>query len=656
MPPGPVMLQMMAAARRQMRGAASGLEAHSSTRAFAEAYRPIPGRGEAVDFTRYSHLRDPYEDNAHTLVTMAGAQTGKTSKLLWRLLRHAVMDWGGHVGVYYPDDRTAEKNSMRFEEFAKAIDAFRPFFGRGDEIRTGRDNLSVRTFGATTLYFQSIEGKSTTESTPMSVVFFDELRWMRANRVRLAEERTSGQDAMKVYVVKAGTALHPNSDIHAAFMAGDQRFFHSDCRCPGGVSLSETFPECVVDLQGATLETKREVDRACVLAGVPYCGVSDEERREFGEGVLRCPRCGTYLLRPRDGWWLAHNPGGAIHSYQFSQMLSPQMSGPRLAQKLHRPSSGIIDMASMYRDVAGMPYVGSEDLGITHERLVSMVRTDLIWPANMSLEWRRANVANTAMGIDHMKGYNCVWIKQMAPNGKARTVHLEVAHGDNPWVRCGVLMDEYDVTCCVVEEGPNYNEALRFADAFPSRVYLMHFSNGRSGDMAKWKQPSKAIRGEEISSTRYVVTVNQDRAMQWSMDWLQRRGAEFPDPRGLVQKLKKKGGKVVFSPELRDGAWEPAAILEEAVWPHLEAVAFAKRFRDGAEDGDVGARYDKEFTPIGMDPHFAHAGMMADLALMQIGGIAPEQDYAQPEVGGLEDRRVSDDEIRRMLAGTGPRR
>lgn len=650
LPTGPQLLQMVAAVQKAQSSRKRPIKSTRSPYEFSQQYRPIHGRGEPVNFKRYPHLADLYRDIARNVVVMAGAQSGKTLWQYERTLWSAVEFWGRHIGIYYPDNGTAQKNSLRFEEVAKSRHVLGKLFGASDDVRSGSDSLRLRTLGPSTLYFQSIEGKATTESTPMTVVLFDELRSMSKDSVRRAEERTSGQEAP--HIIKVSTAAWPNSDIHAAFKQGDQKFFHSECRCPDGVSLSEVFPDCVVDLKGATPELKRKVEHACTMAGVPYCGVSDEDLATYGPGILMCPTCGTFILNPRDGWWVPHNPDSPVSSWQFAQMLNPVMSGPRLAQKLWRPASGVPDMGSMYRDVAGMPYIGAEDRPLSRDLLESIVRTDLIWPANQNLAWRRKFMTNTAMGIDHMKGYNCIWIKQRAPNGKARTVHLEVAHGGNPWVRCGQLMHEYDVGLCVIEEGPNYNEALAFADAFKGRVYLLHYSPNRGGDLARWRLPSRSVKGDEVRSTRYVVTVNQDRAMQWSIGQWQRRAQEMPPPtgeRGLYARLKTKDGRVVFSPELLDGEWNPVSMAEDVIFPHLEAVAFMKDYRDkeGEKSGD--GRYDLKFQPIGMDPHFALAGMMADLALSRLGGIDVAEDYSQPHVTDTAEDAMSAEEIRARL-------
>lgn len=652
-------LQIVAAANQAQRAKSSGIQPYANVREFAEAYRPSPGRGEPVNFAKYNHLRAIYEDVARSIVLMAGAQSGKTLLMLWLLLWHAVKRWGGHIGAYYPDDRTAGKNSDRFEMFAKSIDRFRNLIGSGDETRGGKDNVSVRSLGPSTLYFQSVAGKSTTESTPMSVILFDELRSMDYRLVRRAEERLSGQDILDRAMVKASTAQLPNSNIHAAFLMGDQRFFHTDCKCADGVALSEVFPDCVVDLNGATPELRRKVEHASTMAGLPYCGVSDEVRAEAGDGMLMCPRCGMWIFRPRDGWWEQHNPGAAIHSWQFSQMHSPTVTAPELAMKIHRPASGIVDLQSMFNDVAGMPYLGRDGQPLSRDLLAGMVRTDLVWPATQSPTWRRANMKNCAMGIDHMKGFSLVWIKHWAPNGKARTVHVEVAFGEDPWVRCAVLMDDYDVQCCVIEEGPNYNEALRFADTFPGRVWLLHYSSSPTGPMMRWGQRSKAIRGEEVKTTRYTVIGNQDRLMQWMCGRMLKRENEWPHPRGLIQVLPRSQGKVKLTPDMNAGPHEPAFALEDVAFPDLEAVAFSKKYREAdGEDAEGGGRYDLEFVPIGRDPHSALACMMADLALSKIqGGMLPEQDYAQPfsEEGGIEvdGQTMTEEELIRRIQAMG---
>lgn len=585
----------------------------------------LPPAGEPVDFDRYSHLKDLAEDTHPHIIAMAGAQTGKSSWMLTSLLRFGVLHWGSFFGAYYPNQKLANDfSTLRFAPFVRSNKEIAEYLGTDTAEIQGVDSVTIRTLGPTAFLFLTTRGLTSTEGFPLKGIFLDEVRRMKGDDVHRVMMRI---EAQRDPVVIAGSTAHwPDSDIHAMFKAGDQRFFHTACKCPEGCVLALTFPDCVVDLKGASPEFVRKVEHAYATAGLPFCGVSDRELERFGAGIFVCPRCGTVLTHPRRGWWEQHNPGVYVHSYQFPQMLSPASSAPKCAQQLHRPTTPM-DLQEAYNSMAGMPFISSESTPVHLEHLQSCVNPDLRWAMTMSEAWRRENVTRSAMGIDHMGGYICAVIKGQAPNGKHRDLHVEVISGDptkgeDAWFRVYQLMLAFDVSVCVVEDGPNYNESLRFATAFPGRVWLLAYSGGDSV-MVDWKDRRKLpanLKGDDDTKFKYRVMVHRVKAMQWSLARWRTRDNETPHPMGLIQELPVAGGKPQLTPNLRAGHLEPVAIALDVYWEHLMRTGFEKVYEDeGSSD-----RHKLDIKGVGVaDPHFSFSGLMADVALSRIVGNSP---------------------------------
>lgn len=576
-------------------------------------------------FYGWSHLTEPYEDDHPVQVYMAGAQSGKSIRVMVRILRAALESWGGLYGYYFPDFHLPRAfSSTRFVPFVNSSPDLAKWLGAAVDDQDGIENALTMTLGASTLFFLSIAGRSTTEGLPMRGLFFDEVRRMAAGDIQRAEERDSAQ--LDPINFKVSTAYYPDSDIHSHFLLTDQRHFHTFCKCPGGCVLSLSFPDCIVEIP-ATGDFRRAVEHAYVHAGLPYLGMRGDELARYGEAVYLCPKCGTILTNPRDGWWEPHNPGAYGHGYQMPQMLSPVYPAARAFRKMTTAT----DKREILNSLVGLPYLDPDAVPVQHSHLMSCVESSLTWAAKKSETWRRRNLKRTAMGIDAMGGYNCIVIKELATSGKYRTIHIEIAHGDDPWLRCRELMVEYDVFVCVTDCNPHWNEAHRFAKDFEGRIWLAHYSGGESplvswGDRAR--APESQRKAGREAGFKYTVAIHRTRGLQWSLKrWVNRRN-EVPDPGSLIQTLPVQNGKVILTPGLRAGRMTPTPICSDVYFVHQQKVAFEKTY--APEDTKKIGPFAYGAVHIGLDPHFAHANLYADIALARVG--APQWSEGQEGV------------------------
>lgn len=573
--------------------------------------------GRSYDFDAYKHMLPVFEDEHPEQTIMAGAQTGKSGRVLARLIRAGLQHWGSMLGYYFPDYHLPRAfSSQRFKPMVLSSPALAGWLGTQTSGRKGTDNVLTRNLGPTTFYFLSVGGKTATEGLPLKGVFFDEVRRMSQADVELAMERYSAQ--VDPLDFKVSTAKFPDSDIHHYFQQGDQRYFHSVCGCADGVVLSLTFPNCVADLRSATPALKHKVAHAFEHAGLPYLGMTGSDRIKYPEAAYVCPRCGEVIVDPREGWWEPHNHGAWVHSYQLPQILSPTYPAGRVLKK----SLNMTDKAEFYNSGLGLPYIDAEALPVTQEDLDNSVRPTLRWPIKEDARWRKRYVRDCAMGIDQMGGYNCCVIKQASPNGKWRTVHLEVVHGDDPWRRCAELMELFDVRLCVADQNPNFNEARRFAKAFVGRVYLASYSQWTGADgndpMVQWgpARMPKSQRGRE-TAFKHTVRINRTKGLQWSLQRWPEAKNETPHPDGLVQYLPVDSkGRALLVPGLSRGSWTNVPICRRVYWYHQTRVAFVQQYT--SDDAKRRGQFKLEAVHIGIDPHFAHSELYANVAMDRI--------------------------------------
>ncbi len=596
---------------------------------FVERYSlKIEGKPFALR-TNYSHLIDLYEDDHRGQVIMAGAQTGKSAFLMAMLARMAIVDWGSMFGYYFPDFHLPKAfSSKRFAPFLASSPVLRPFLGATRTDGTdGSNNVLTRTFGPSTWFFLSVKGKTATEGLPMKGVAFDEVRRMMAGDVQRAEERTSAQT--NPWNIKVSTANYPEEDIHGYFLKGDQRHFHTECRCTDGVVLSHCWPDCVIDMRDASPELRRKVDHVFTMACVDNYGVAPEDAGRYPDAVYVCPKCGDIIVDPRRGFWREHKLGRWTHSWQLPQMLSHTYPAGRVWKEFTDPNGGVLDIQEFYNSKLGLPYIDKETRGATIEDCLTCVDNESVWSQKMGREWRRANMKNTALGADCQAGYHCVVIKTRTASGKYRTVHVEVCddptEGFDPWRRVAQLMLEYDVKVAVIDGAPHWNEAKRFQQAFPGRVWLASYhdeqsSKGRSA-LIRWSdRKGTGQRGDEVLD-KGRVSINRTLGLRWSLRRWRNRLNVIGNPDTLIQELPIQAGKVVFASGLR-GRRSPVAIVRAVYLDHQTRVAFRKEYAD--EDAKRTGSWKFKAEHIGIDPHFAHAELYCNAAMSRIMGREPE--------------------------------
>jgi len=300
-----------------------------------------------------------------------------------------------------------------------------------------------------------------------------------------------------------------------------------------------------------------------------------------------------YIEDPQIGELVVKNPNAQmnIRSFLLPRTISPRMTPRLCAEAWARAKTGD-QKKSFYNRVLARPYIDAEQLPVTMLHCLAAAEAGRL----AGVVWKKS-AKFTFMGIDQMGGFNAVIIKERLPDGRQAVIHVEAVFDDDPFARCAELMAVYGVQVCVVEQLPNVNDARRFANKFPGRCFLAGYHDLRD-DFMKWgdDMTKSDRRTVEDERTRRTVTLNQYKCMQTTLYRVRDAICLFANPDELVQEVIE-GGAPLRMPILRD--W---------VFVHLTKTALIVEQKE--DERKPRARVMK----IGIDPHFAFAMMLCDVA------------------------------------------
>jgi hypothetical protein len=213
------------------------------------------------------------------------------------------------------------------------------------------------------------------------------------------------------------------------------------------------------------------------------------------------------------------------------------------------------------------------------------------------------------MGVDCMMSLNVVTILGLDKDNKFQIIHVEwidtksnrYRTGDSepsPFERLYKLMDIYNVDVCCIDQLPNTNEALQFAQAFPGRVYLTLFRDG-VGEMVSWADKEKVTQKRAGDSTKYKYRciLNKYQAFEYMFGCWKRRRIVMPPPRALVQDVRNSRGEF------------EATFMGELFFRQMMSL-LKEKYNENADTGD----YKMRWVYVGDDPHLADSLVLAVFA------------------------------------------
>jgi len=457
----------------------------------------------------------------------------------------------------------------------------------------------------------------TTESRPLDAIIYDEVQEMDLGDMAKSDERLSASP-LRV-ILRTSTANINGADIDYYHELSDQRAFHTDCGCEDGVVLADcwhpqTGPTCIDKLKPTNLNPALPRDEAFYVC--PTCGTV------LGTGgAERDPASKLIVgdMRVYQGSFAAHATKNAPRiGVSYPQMLSPRQTAGRILEKWIRRT----DTGHFYRRTLAKPYTDPNTVPITEAICQAAERSDLRW-VRPGEPVDRKRLVGIFLGIDHMKHDNHIVVKGVDPDtGKLRYLWLEVVQGDDPFKRTAEIMRRFRVDIACLEESPNLNEAWQFATEFPGRVFIARY-NELPAELVAWGDRPRERAGEKKTQDdariKWTVSVDQYRMMSWSLGaWVNGR-VETPPAVQLTQRLRTDQGE-------RD-----VAVARE-FWTHLQRIALVYEPVKQKEGEEHARKLRRAVKKIRIDPHFAFANMLCDVALIRRFGS--DSFLAVDQVGG----------------------
>jgi hypothetical protein len=537
----------------------------------------------------YEAIPSRREDAFQTmLIIMKATQLGLT---VWEVLADLYMacKWEPvTIGLFLPDQQTAiKKSEHRFMRMVRtAPELYKLLTERKDKGASRRPvegNVLTRTIRDSILMFLWTSGKVTTESFPMDIVSLDEVQEMALHEIDKVMERMGDSDIQ--FALLLSTANMPDLDIDFWYKLGTQEVWHTLCRACGAFSdLSDpagTFPDKSIAYNDGTDPRYKKAPRS--------------------EYIWTCPACRAWIPDPQDGKVIAQNPGAGPkkRSFLLPRIISPKATARDLYERWARAKTGH-QKKSYYNRTLARPYIDADQLPVTMAHCMAAVEAGKA----AGVAWKK-RARGCYMGIDQMGGFNAVIIKERLPDGRQATIHVEAVFDNDPFKRCGDMMGIYGVEVCVVEQLPNVNDARRFANRFPGRVFLAGYADLKDVQMVWGDELARSDRRTtEEDRSRYTVTLNQYKCMQTALYRIRGTMVDgklvpmclFPDPDALEQGV------------IDAGVRKRMPILRDWVFHHFTKTALV--IVEDEDERKVKAKVQK----VGIDPHFAFANMLCDVA------------------------------------------
>lgn len=558
------------------------------------------------------------------VVMMKCTQVGFTVMEMLAMIYMAIKFMPAKIGMYLPDMPLAQvKSSIRFMPIVRTVpDAYRLM----TDDHGGEGNVMVRKMGRSRFHFMWTSGKGATESIPLDILSLDEVQEMTKASIEKTRERLSGSRIK--FVLAGSTANWPDEDIHWLYKRGTQHQFWTHCpNCGEHHVLDSYFPECIK--YDDAIRDYRYVCKSC-------------------DGWVDNPQIGEW--REQTGFWDMEKKRWVdaegtvmVESVHYPQFLSPTISPREIIQKYYNAD----DLKNFWNRVLGKPYTDPSQVPVNLEMLNECAREGM----RLGLQWETRGTGYY-MGIDQMGNYNVAIICKRMPSGHMGIVHVEEIltrptpenPEANPFDRCDALMVEFGIVVCVLEALPNYNDAKRFANRHPGKVFLAVYGDMKE-DMLRWgdtpKSSSTDRRTDAADRDDYTVQIDQYKVMQVALKRIQNRVTVFPDPDGLVQEVLEKGTK---------GELVRMALLKDRVFFHFTRTALI------AEKDEEQKKYRRKVVKVGIDPHFSYAYMLMNVAWARAHGTSmflfPEEDkkeeltmngakVASPMIEAMRDARAA---------------
>lgn len=307
------------------------------------------------------------------------------------------------------------------------------------------DNVGHKRAGIANLYVRGTNSTSGLRTIPVAFIIFDEYDEMDHAQVRLAQERTSGQES-KWEMMLSTPSLPVVRSIDAEYKLSDQRVWA--CKCPGcSQFVVLEWPKAFVYLPPPDMAKSH---RRC-----PKC------RKRWGRDDL--------IAANAAGAWVARRKGGEFPGFWISQLNSPFKSDLEIADSWRRALELPEDEKEFFNSTLGLAHL------IRGARLDLVAIQACIEPGRRS----RASAHECTLGVD--VGNWLHWEAAQWPQGDEVKVVVAVGKASS-FEELDAVMEAYAVYGCVIDSQPERRKAVEFMERYGGRVYLARYPGGEMKD------------------------------------------------------------------------------------------------------------------------------------------------------------------------------
>jgi len=417
--------------------------ASESAQPFHEWVEKVILDGRPFTYDRHEYLIEPYKDDHPYLVEMKATQMGLTSKAMLKAAYEA--RYGECRGILYLFPSKSDVTDFSKARINPLIEDNPDSLGKW--IRD-TDSANIKQIWNSFLYLRGMKSRVGMKSVPGDFVIIDELDEAPPNFIFWVKKRMAHSEMKRM--IQLSNPTLPDYGIDEVFQETDQRYWLLKCeRCGEYTNLVETFPECLITING-------NVIRAC--------------RKCHAE------------LNPSIGQWVARYPSVTDkRGYQYSQLFSHFVSPEEILHE-YRTTKNISDFWNL---TIGLPHVEAENRLSVREVLALCGNNGIVSRHN----------GPCFMGVDQGKDLHVV-IGTRCPQKAGAIVHL---NSYRDWEELDRLMKNFNVSRCVVDALPETRNARAFAERHRGKVFLNYYNEHQKGSY-RWNEQELIVQCNRTES------------------------------------------------------------------------------------------------------------------------------------------------------------
>ena len=491
--------------------------------------------GNPWSFAGHEYLEALVADEAPVIDVLKGAQLGVSTVAIGRCLHDASRGLTAahflpnralmHIFVQervdpiINDDEALARAVIEGKSATSAVSA---------RLRAkGGDNTRRKQFGRGSLFYQGLQKETDVKTFSYDEIVFDELDELNPDLVPWLKDRLLHSPYARRFALSQPSV--PDFGIHAAFLAGDQKYFLLQCtKCRRWCNLQDDWPDCLH------------------LAGQTVVSARGKARTVKGNHIV-CKRCGTPIsIRKSAGHeWVAKCPDhGASSSYSLSQLYGPFCDADKIASRFYAAQKSRAELASLTVSVVGLPHAGDRQ-PINDEVLADACGDwqcgppavlDVAVPASM--RQRPLRLAGIDTG-DVLHAVAAEVIPVVAPtilSGCLLVFDVKVFSGETQWGDLARWLLDRGVTFFVVDAAP-----------YTTNSKALCRTTGLHGALCRFTGTDLVHDYEERQHPHPVGVVKRDRteAIDALADALAARAMLLPSPRLDIMGIVKKHCKAL---------------------------------------------------------------------------------------------------------------